>query len=83
MKNWTNFPFFRSHKSFLINLDYIEIIEPWFNSTFNVILKHSNMKIPVSRSQSKEFKKIDEYKIILCISSSYYAFHPGFYTSYS
>lgn len=50
--------FFRSHKSFLINLDYIEIIEPWFNSTFNVVLKHSNVKIPVSRSQSKEFKKL-------------------------
>lgn len=54
--------FFRSHKSFLINLDYIEIIEPWFNSTFNVILKHSNMKIPVSRSQSKEFKKLMNIK---------------------
>jgi DNA-binding LytR/AlgR family response regulator len=50
--------FFRSHKSYLINLDLIEIIEPWFNSTFNVKLKNVDEKIPVSRSQSKEFKEI-------------------------
>lgn len=50
--------FFRSHRSYLINLDMIESIEPWFNSTFNVKLKNVNKKIPVSRSQSKEFKDI-------------------------
>ena len=50
--------FFRSHKSFLINLDLIELIEPWFNSTFNVVLRNTNVKIPVSRSQSKEFKEL-------------------------
>lgn len=50
--------FFRSHKSYLINLDLIETIEPWFNSTFNVTLKNVSTKIPVSRSQSKEFKDI-------------------------
>ena len=50
--------FFRSHKSFLINLDYIEVIEPWFNSTFNVVLKNVEIKIPVSRSQSKEFREL-------------------------
>lgn len=50
--------FFRSHKSFLINLDYIEFIEPWFNSTFNVVLKNVDIKIPVSRGQSKEFKEL-------------------------
>lgn len=50
--------FFRSHRSFLINLDHIEIIEPWFNSTFNVILKNIDSKIPVSRNQSKEFREI-------------------------
>ena len=50
--------FFRSHKSFLVNLDFIELIEPWFNSTFNIALKNVNMKIPVSRGQSKEFKEL-------------------------
>lgn len=52
------YTFFRSHKSFLINLNMIEVIEPWFNSTFNVTLKGANVKIPVSRSQSKEFKEL-------------------------
>lgn len=50
--------FFRSHKSYLINLDMIESIEPWFNSTFNVKLKNIDKKLPVSRSQSKDFKDI-------------------------
>jgi two-component system LytT family response regulator/two-component system response regulator LytT len=50
--------FFRSHKSYLINLDLIEVIEPWFNSTFIIKLKGSSEKIPVSRGQSREFRNI-------------------------
>ncbi len=50
--------FFRSHKSYLINLDLIEVIEPWFNSTFNLKLKSIEEKIPVSRSKSKDFKDV-------------------------
>lgn len=50
--------FFRSHKSYLINLDHIEFIEPWFNSTFNLVLRDVDIKIPVSRGQSKEFREI-------------------------
>lgn len=50
--------FFRSHRSFLINLDFIEKIEPWFNSTFIIKMKNCEDKIPVSRGQAKEFKKI-------------------------
>lgn len=50
--------FFRSHKSYLINLNLIEFIEPWFNSTFNLKLKDIKDKVPVSRSQSKQFKNI-------------------------
>ncbi|SHH65685.1 two component transcriptional regulator, LytTR family [Caloranaerobacter azorensis DSM 13643] len=50
--------FFRSHRSFLINIDYIEEIEPWFNSTYQIKMKYSKEKIPVSRSQVKEFREI-------------------------
>ncbi|MTI69615.1 MAG: response regulator transcription factor [Firmicutes bacterium] len=50
--------FFRSHRSFLINLDYIEAIEPWFNSTYQIQMKNIKEKMPVSRSQVKEFKMI-------------------------
>ena len=50
--------FFRCHKSFLVNLDYIEEINPWFNSTFLIKMKNTKDEIPVGRSQAKEFKKI-------------------------
>lgn len=56
-EKWS-FKFFRTHKSFLVNLDFIEEIEPWFNSTYNLKLKDSKEKIPVSRSQVKRFKKV-------------------------
>lgn len=49
---------FRTHKSFLINLDYIEEIIPWFNSTYLIELKHTEEKIPVSRSNIKYFRQI-------------------------
>ncbi|MGV8982035.1 LytR/AlgR family response regulator transcription factor [Clostridium sp.] len=50
--------FFRSHKSYLVNLDKIYKIVPWFNSTF--ILKIEGMKdeVPVSRHYVKSFKRI-------------------------
>lgn len=50
--------FFRSHKSFLVNLDAIELIEPWFNCTYNLKLRNTKEKILVSRSRSKEFKEM-------------------------
>lgn len=50
--------FFRSHKSFIVNLEKIRYIEEWFNSTYNLKLKDVDEKIPVSRSNAKEFKCI-------------------------
>lgn len=50
--------FFRSHKSYIVNLKYIESIEPWFNSTYNINLKSTDDVIPVSRSCSKKFREI-------------------------
>lgn len=50
--------FFRSHKSYLINLDYIEGIIPWHNSTYAVELKNVEEKVPISRNKLKEFKTI-------------------------
>lgn len=49
--------FFRTHKSYILNLNYIESIEPWFNSTYNINLKGSKEVIPVSRNYAKEFKE--------------------------
>ena len=50
--------FFRSHKSYIVNLKYIESIEPWFNSTYNINLKSTKDIVPVSRTYSKRFKEI-------------------------
>lgn len=50
--------FFRSHKSYIVNLNRIESVEPWFNSTYNINLKSHDGIIPVSRSFAKEFKVI-------------------------
>lgn len=36
--------FLRSHKSFLINLDAIEEIETWFNSTCNLLAEIKNRR---------------------------------------
>jgi two-component system response regulator LytT len=51
--------FFRPHRSYLVNLDYIDEIVPWFNGAFNIILKNEDQtKIPVSRSSAKQLFEI-------------------------
>ncbi len=52
--------FFRCHKSFLINTDYIEKIDPWVNSTFMIKLEQSDIQIPVSRFYTKKLKELLE-----------------------
>ncbi|MFD1607064.1 LytR/AlgR family response regulator transcription factor [Oceanobacillus luteolus] len=49
-----NHSFFRTHRSYLVNLNHILEITPWFNGTSNVTLKDKDQtKIPVSRAASK------------------------------
>ncbi len=49
--------FIRTHKSFIVNLDYVNEIIPWFNYTFKLRLKNfEDKEIPVSRSYLKDFK---------------------------
>lgn len=50
--------FFRSHRAFIVNIDKVVEIIPWFNSTYNVKLKGLDVQIPVSRSNIKEFRRI-------------------------
>jgi len=51
--------FFRIHKSYLVNLQYVTEISPWFNGMFNVKLKKfENENLPVSRKQIKLLKEI-------------------------
>ncbi len=50
--------FIRSHKSYIVNLNKIESVEPWFNYTYNIKLIGKEEIVPVSRSHAKDFKKI-------------------------
>lgn len=51
-----NPPFMRVHRSYLVNLDKIQEIQPWFNQTYQLTIK-DQLKIPVSRSYVQQFKK--------------------------
>ncbi|MBY6271278.1 MAG: DNA-binding response regulator [Bacillaceae bacterium] len=47
-------PFFRPHRSYLVNLNHVIEITPWFNGTSNLTLGDKNRtKIPVSRQANK------------------------------
>lgn len=48
--------FLRVHKSYLANVDQIESIIPWFNNTYNLIMK-DRFEMPVSRSNVKSFRQ--------------------------
>ncbi len=52
--------FFRAHRNFLINLNCVENIVPWFNNTYIIHLKGSkhSYEIPLSRDRVKRFKAL-------------------------
>ncbi|RPF50064.1 LytR/AlgR family response regulator transcription factor [Aquisalibacillus elongatus] len=53
------YPFYRPHRSYLVNLDAIEEITPWFNGAYNIVVRDSQKsKIPVSRTAAKEFFEV-------------------------
>lgn len=46
--------FFRTHRSYLVNLNHVHEITPWFNGAYNITLKNKEKTtIPVSRSARK------------------------------
>lgn len=49
--------FMRVHRSYIVNVNYIMEIHPWFNSTYNLKLKDLSKRIPVSRTYVKDFKR--------------------------
>lgn len=50
--------FFRSHRSYIVNIDHIVEIEPWFNGSFIIKVEKAGFNIPVSRNKVKELKEI-------------------------
>lgn len=54
-------PFYRTHRSYLVNLEYIKEITPWFNGAYNLILKDGKeSRIPVSRNAQKRLFELLE-----------------------
>lgn len=56
------YDFFRTHKSYLVNLQYISELTPWFNGAYNLVLKGDpSVRIPVSRTAAKDLlRKLEE-----------------------
>lgn len=50
--------FFRCHRSYIVNLDKIVEIIPWFNSTYIIKLDGLESEIPVSRQNIAQFKQL-------------------------
>lgn len=50
--------FFRSHRSYCVNLKRIEEIIPWMNSTYLLKLHNEKDKVPVSRGNIKKFREL-------------------------
>ncbi|MED4783509.1 LytTR family DNA-binding domain-containing protein [Brevibacillus choshinensis] len=56
------YDFFRTHKSYLVNLQYVSELTPWFNGAYNLMLKGDNrIRIPVSRTSAKDLlRRLEE-----------------------
>lgn len=50
--------FFRTHRAYLVNIEKIREIIPWFNGTYNLILEGLAEEVPVSRQQVPKLKKM-------------------------
>lgn len=51
--------FFRCHRSYIVKLDAIREVLPWFNGTYLINMNESkDSNIPVSRSKVKELKEL-------------------------
>ena len=57
-KNLDTNLFFKTHRSYIVNVSKINEIIPWFNNTYKLKLDDINSEIPVSRSKIKDFRII-------------------------
>ena len=48
--------FIRIHKSFILNVGFIDEIIPWFNYTYKISVKNGCGELPIGRSYMKKFK---------------------------
>lgn len=54
------YSFFRTHKSFLVNLKKVEKLIPWFNGAYQVKVIGYEQEIPVSRNYVKKLRELLE-----------------------
>jgi len=50
--------FFRCHKSYIVNIEKIKEVIPWFNNTYLLSMNGCTDKIPVSRKYIKSFRSL-------------------------
>lgn len=51
--------FFRTHRCYIVNLQKVKEIVPFFNGTYNLVLEDKDQsEVPVSRAQAKKLRKI-------------------------
>ncbi|HOP64504.1 MAG TPA: LytTR family transcriptional regulator DNA-binding domain-containing protein [Spirochaetota bacterium] len=50
--------FIRTHRSYIININFIRNIEPLFNGAYQITISDDDNPIPLSRSHSRSFKEI-------------------------
>ena len=52
-------PFFRVHKGFIVNLEWVAEVIPWFQSSYYLVLRDpQGSKIPVGRHKVKEVRNL-------------------------
>ncbi|MDA6151411.1 LytTR family DNA-binding domain-containing protein, partial [Escherichia coli] len=50
------FSFFRIHKSYLVNLDYVTRLTPWFNGAYQLEMEGREELLSVSRNYVKALR---------------------------
>jgi DNA-binding LytR/AlgR family response regulator len=51
--------FWRAHRSYVVNIEHIREVVPWFKSTYQLRMDdRKNTEIPVSRSQTRRLREL-------------------------
>lgn len=58
MKKLNKEKFYKCHRSYIVNLDKVKEVVPWFNCTYVLKLKDIGKEVPVSRQNTKTFRKL-------------------------
>lgn len=54
--------FFRSHRSYIVNIHKVKEIQPFFNGTYNLVLEDKERSdVPVSRNKAKRLRTLLRY----------------------